>query len=98
LAIPGADGSISDLSWGIDDIAGTALMPEGLAQLGDAFLASQSCENNPDPLFGAVNLSGLAADVLDGLLGLGFRGHALLAHLRSLGATLSQNPSFTQSP
>ena len=37
------------------------------------------------------------ADVFDRLLRLGFRRHGLLAHLRSIRATMSQKPSITQS-
>jgi hypothetical protein len=43
-----------------------------------------------------VNLAGRTADVFDGPLSLGFRGHGFLAHLRSIKATMSQKPlSYT---
>ena len=46
--------------------------------------------------FRTVNLAGCAADVFDDPLGLGFRCHGFLAHLRSMKATMSQKPSVPQ--
>ncbi len=57
--------------------------PLAAAQRGDAFLATQSLQNNADLLFGRILLARLTADIPNRLLGGVFRRHRFLSHLRS---------------
>ena len=62
------------------------------AMLGDAVLAAQPGEHDPDLLLRRMLLPGRPADVLHHLLGGGSLRHGFLAHLHSLAVTMSQKP------
>lgn len=66
-------------------------------KLCNAVLAAKAGRDNADLIFNAMHLSGSAADVFGGLLGLGFRCHGFLDHLRSKKVTMSQKTSVPQN-
>src|SRR5687767_7794584 len=72
-------------------------MPSRRQVLGDAVLATQPGEHDPDLLLGRMLLPGRPTDLLHHLLGGRSLRHGLLAHLHSLAVTMSQKPSVAQS-
>jgi hypothetical protein len=87
---PMADnGSPPVMLFGVVQALRNALAP---AKLGDAVLAVQPGEDDPDLLLGRMQLPGRPADVLHDLLGGGFLRHGFLAYPHSLRVTMSQNP------
>src|SRR3979409_2454755 len=57
--------------------------PLAATQLGNAVLAAQALQNDPDLLLGRIVLARRPSDVLNNLLSWFLRGSGLLSHLRS---------------
>src|SRR3954469_465083 len=66
------------------------------AQLGNAGLAAQAVENDPDLLFRRMPFAGCTADGLHDPLRRRFRVYGFLSHLHSLMVTMSQKSSVPQ--
>lgn len=70
-----------------------------MAQRGDAFLATQSLQNNADLLFGRILLARLTADIPNRLLGVSFVViDFCLIFLPLRVSTMSQKSSLMQTP
>ncbi len=67
------------------------------AQLGNAVLAVQAVQDNPDLVFRRIMFAGGPADVLDDLLAVALRGSGFLSHLHSLVVAMSQKPALIKS-
>jgi NAD(P)-dependent dehydrogenase (short-subunit alcohol dehydrogenase family) len=73
--------------------------PFPAAQLGDAVLAAQARQHDPDILLRSVQLARPASDVSDSRLGTAFQTLRLLSHLRSPSVTtMSQKSSVAKTP
>ena len=71
--------------------------PLAATQLGNAVLAAQAFQNDPDLLLGRRVLARRPSDVLNNLLSCFLRCPGLLSHLRSVNVTMSQKLSLIQS-
>ena len=67
------------------------------AQLGNAVLALQAVQNDPDLLFGRILFARRAANVLYDLLTVALSCSGFLSHLHSLVVTMCQKPSLIKS-
>jgi hypothetical protein len=88
---------------GLQKLLGLAIIhrsrdPLPTAELGDAFLATQALENNPDLFLGREVSTGGATNIPDHVFSRLLARHGLLlSNLRSLSATMSQKFSLPQS-
>jgi hypothetical protein len=71
--------------------------PLAPAALGDALLAVQAPQHDPDLLFGRVLLAGTPADVLHDLLGRRLPRSGVLSHPHSVAIAMSRKPSVPKS-
>src|SRR5258708_5946459 len=71
--------------------------PLAATQLGNAVLAAQAFQNDPDLLLGRIVLARRPSDVLNNLLSWFLRCSGLLSHLRSCERTMNQKLSLIQS-
>jgi hypothetical protein len=67
------------------------------AQLGNAVLALQAVQHDPDFLLGRILFACRATDVFDDLLAMAPLGSGFLSHLHSLVVTMCQKPSLIKS-
>src|SRR3954467_1873783 len=71
--------------------------PLAATQLGNAVLATETFQHDPDLLLGRIMLARRPSDVLDNLLSRFLQWSGLLSHLRSYELTMSQKLSLIQS-